>query len=206
MGVASVFPLLCEFPCSPHRLRLRHQVYDRGVRDVMSGRWAEQCGAASEPTADRSQASSALFECHSLSFCSAHDSHNALKWGHFMSFGSPQTMENVYGGVAGFRYCSGQSMEYMAAWLGQVLAGRSADSLPSSDTLSSLWTLLGASPDVVEELSCNMRLHWDGSKLCVQESFLEEPECLSHLSTTLLALWSFSPFSSSRWLTTGSSC
>ena len=50
-------------------------------------------------------------------------------------------------------------------------------------------------------------LQWDESsgKLLVKLSLQGDPECVSKLSSCIMALWEFIQFTDSRWLTVGTS-
>ena len=126
--------------------------------------------------------------------------------GIFLGFGSKETMGNVYAAVSGYRFCAGVATDYMSSWFAEVLQSCPEADLPSVELLHSLWCALGASPDLVEELSLHIRLVWRDSQLWVCEGFMKEQDWVNRLSTALSSLWCFTSFSTSRWLTLGDSC
>eukprot|EP00971_Amphidinium_carterae_P016038 316167-Amphidinium_carterae.1 len=127
-----------------------------------------------------------LREWHLLSHCACHDAHNALKWAHFVAFGDSQLMANMFVGVSCYRCCYSQCLQFSCAWLGDVLEGVDVASVPTRELLSEMYTFLGASPEVVEVASLDMRLHSVGGKLRVCSDFLERSEALETLSSVLL--------------------
>ena len=211
---ASELHLLRVSPPSAVGIRVFHQVYDRCVGQELfhgvAGLW-QQHGVA-EPSSsspvdpEASSSSTDLFQWTTYTACAAHDCYNALKWSSFNIHGSQEILSNVYAAVAAYRFCYSSSLDHLASWLGNHLQGLSPTHLPDPITLENLWLHLGVAEDLARTLSTDIRLHWTGSKLQVQESFLEAPDWLSTLSASLMSIWSFQSFSATRWLSVGRAC
>ena len=209
-AVAFDFGLLTQIPSTQNVIRVRHQVYDRAIgselRHALSGKWLQQCAVGLRAADDEEASTQQLFEWHTHTSCCAHDAHNALKWSHYAAFGSTELLANVFAGVAGYKYCSGHTLDYLGSWLGEVVSGSDSNSIPSTTTLAALWTCLGATPEQITEAADEIGFFWDGHRLRVPHDFLQDPQWVNRLSTVLVSLWSFTSFSASRWLTTGASC
>ena len=202
------FPLMAAFQSEYGRIRVRFQVYDRGVSQglvsAISGYWMSKCLASS--TEDDFVAMSAeLFEWHVASSCAIHDATNALKWGHFLSFGDTELVQNIYIGITSYKFCLGFAVDLLSTWLPMVLKPVSRSLLPSAQVLSEMWTLVGVSPELVPVLVEEIGVHWDGSSLKVDETFMSKSDWLDILSVTLLGVWDLSVFTTSLWLSVGPS-
>ena len=210
LACATEFPMIQSCPSGFSQIRIRHQVYDRGVSSGLisglSGFWNSECtGSGPSESTMATEVADSPWEWHTQTFCVAHDCHNALKWGHFQAFGDTALMGNVWAGIAAYKFCSGYCIDQMHAWFGDVLVERNPDELPDPDTSSVLWTLLGAPADVLETLA-HTRLVWQSGQQHVSKDFLETDDWMSVLSSCLVSLWQFESFSTSRWLSAGSSC
>ena len=210
LGVALDFPMMSKFPSSFGQVRIRHQVYDRAVSNglvtAMSGFWNSSGEASKSDEEMEGSGQDSAWEWHAHTWCAAHDTHNALKWGHFQTFGDEMLMSNVWAGIAAYKFCCGYAIDAMHDWVCAVVVGKNPSQLPASETLSVLWTLLGAHADLIDVLASDIGLHWTGNELIVSSQFLERSDWLSVLSSCLMSLWEFQSFSTSRWLSTGGSC
>ena len=211
-AVGAEVPLLRLGSSRDEGIRIFHQVYDRGLgQELMhglAGFWQHGAGAghSSTETSQADPSSSDLFHWAVWTPCAAHDAYNALKWCSFNVHGHAEVLKNVYVAVSAYRFCYSHCLDSMSSWLGSHLQGVSAESLPEPWIIADLWTHLGAGPDVVHILSWQIRLFWTGSTLQVQEGFLQNDDWLSILTATLMSIWSFQSFSSTRWLSVGRSC
>ena len=207
---ANVCPGINSVRGSLSQYRLRHVVFDRGVpADVghyVSGLWAASCrddAAAHDP---QGVDEPALFhyELHTAVSCAAHDSHSALKWSQHKLHENAQFLTNAYVAMAARRAVLGECVAALSTWLCEVVdfvpLSSSAPYAPSE----MMWATLGVDVDVYE-LFCKHRLRWNRGRLEVLESALLDENWLANVSSSLLQLWRFPPFTASRWCTLGES-
>ena len=144
-------------------------------------------------------------EWHCAVGCSAHDAHNALRWAHASVFNDTSLLEDVYVGVLALQQSFYNAVDVLGTWLLQVLAPMTADSLPSSSELYVLWCAMNVDEALAQSIA-DMGLLWREGRLLIDESILVQDDWLETLSAYLLALWRFTKFTHSRWVTVGTSC
>jgi len=140
------------------------------------------------------------------SACASHDAHNALKWSLHSCFKEPNMLKDMYVGIASLRNSYGMLVQYMGEWLCDSLVFVNDDELPPERTLQVMWTALGVEYDIVEEL-VSLGLIFHNGKLQIKASSVDTvADVVGAVSGVLLALWRFKTFSTSRWMTLGTSC
>ena len=138
--------------------------------------------------------------------CALHDAHNSLKWSLLQYFNDNTLTTDVHIGIDALRNSTDLIHGHLGAWLLQVVTFVPHMALPSEDQLHALWLALGVAVDTLDFLSSTLRLHWDGSNLCLDERCRDRGALLEELSGVILELWSFQRFSTSRWVTVGCAC
>ena len=138
--------------------------------------------------------------------CAIHDAHNALKWSMHSFFTEPGLLENLYVSIQAVRQTVTQVFSWVNDWLPHVVEFVSDDSLPDSDNLRTLWSTLSVDPELIHPLCDELRLIYSGGKLLVHASCQSRPDLTDVLTTCLLGVWDIQQFTTSRWLTIGSSC
>ena len=138
--------------------------------------------------------------------CALHDAHNALKWSLPQHFNDSNLTTDVHIGIEALRNSTDIIHGHLRGWLMKVVSFADPDSLPSEQELHTIWLALAVPVDTLDFLASTLRLHWDGEKLCLDGKCRERAGLLEELSGTILALWSFHSFSTSRWVTVGCAC
>ena len=202
-------PFLDNLPMHGSTIRIRHQVFDRGVpvsvAQFLSGRVLAhlESSAAAEAEADEERFDCPdLYELHTYVGCAAHDAHNALKWSQYHVFSDSDLMSHLFIGLSALRTSVVHSLKHLSTWLVQVIEACPSRSMCTESEASQLWTVLGVSVEHLEVLT-ESRCIWQDGKLRVLDTYLDTSEWLERLSCTLFDLWRFSSWTMSRWATLG---
>jgi len=147
-----------------------------------------------------------LFDWVVGSGCALHDAHNALTWSLHTQFKDLELMKDVYIIISSVMNSYDLVHGHLAAWLNEHMHFVPADALPHSDQLFSLWTALGVEPELADVLSSDLRLRWEGGRLDVAEVCSAGDNVFGNVAEALFGLWKFKTFSTSRWVSVGTSC
>ena len=138
--------------------------------------------------------------------CAMHDVHNSLRWSLYTQFADTQMMKDMHIILESLRNSSNLIWQSLGAWLGEVLVFKPDTELPEAEVLELLWTALGVEPELVDLLANTFRLTWAGGQLQVAATCMSDPAFMEQLSATLLAVWQFTAFTETRWISVGTSC
>eukprot|EP00971_Amphidinium_carterae_P352212 6492484-Amphidinium_carterae.1 len=188
-----------------------HQVHDRGVphklKQSLSGHASKLSrGLSVEGSSD---CGSDMFQWHTHSGCCLHDLHNSVRWGWQVTYPrSEDTLKEMYVGISSFRASMAHVAENLGYWLEEVLVGVEDSVTESEDSLREFYATLGARSDLLDRICCDMKLVWEPteSKLCVRLPFLTTKGSMQGVMDVLMEMWQFPSFTTSRWLSVGSSC
>eukprot|EP00971_Amphidinium_carterae_P217565 4319008-Amphidinium_carterae.4 len=193
---------------SSERLRIVHQIHDRGMsyglRCYISGHVMQLVESSDECVGDSNE----MLMFHVQSGCCLHDCHNALRWvWASILHGTSDTLRLLYNGVAVYRRSVSASVSILSSWLSEVLEGRPIAHCQSEDVLTQFYRLLGMDAAALDVVCSEMHLWWNAatSRLEVLDSYLLQEDCIQEISSVLLQVWRFPSFVSSRWLTVGCS-
>eukprot|EP00971_Amphidinium_carterae_P149245 2959160-Amphidinium_carterae.1 len=164
----------------------------------MSGHWA--CLASKEDSDAESSDSFPyhLLELHSYVGCGIHD---ALKWSSFSLFTDHSLQENAYIGLLAFKNSFMRVTSGIGDWLLTRVRAVPDECLPERCEVARVWELLGVTFQV--DTLADSRMHWQGERLAVFESFLERESWMEEISGCLVDVWQFAPWTASRWATRG---
>ena len=196
--------LVCD---SQEHVVLKHTVFDRAVStgfvDALHGHYAEAEAAVVAEDSPKAAMGQQLFHWHTHVYCACHDAANALKWSLQPWHTTKDLFDNLFAAASAFRHASCCAAGPLEAWLSSVLLPMPAQALPSPADLRHAWTSLGVQHDVVDLLVDKFKLHWNGRRLTIDETYMHQTPNHNELSTVLLGLWSFRSFTLSRWGTVG---
>eukprot|EP00971_Amphidinium_carterae_P346177 6487493-Amphidinium_carterae.1 len=187
-----------------------HQIHDRGVsvklKQCLSGYVRKLSGGSAEDGSDSS--GSEVFQLHTHAGCCLHDLHNSVRWGWQVTYPrSEDTLKEMYVGISSFRASMAHVAENIGCWLEDVLVGVEDSVTVPEDCLREFYATLGARSDLLDRVCCEMKLVWEPteSKLCVRQPFLTTKGSLQGVIDVLMEMWQFPVFTTSRWLSVGSS-
>ena len=136
--------------------------------------------------------------------CAFHDAHNSLKWSMHAQATDEAVMDEVYCGIAACCNSRKQILGRLLEWIPSVLTPAPLADLPTSESLRELWTVFGASDELVDEIA-DLNLDFKEGKLYFWDGVPFE-SVGTRVAHILMTLYRFRTFSSSRWLSVGSSC
>eukprot|EP00974_Lingulodinium_polyedra_P045921 4402472-Lingulodinium_polyedra.AAC.1 len=108
--------------------------------------------------------------------------------------------------VASVRNSFGLLTEHLSSWLQSKLVFLPDAEFPPAEDRAELWRALAVEPELVEILAYDLHLQWQEGQLQVVASSLVSGDILHKVSGALLGLWEFKQFTTSRWVTVGTSC
>eukprot|EP00971_Amphidinium_carterae_P092812 1837899-Amphidinium_carterae.1 len=151
------------------------------------------------------------YQLHSVTACgcSLHDLHNSVRWGWQVTYPESEYMlKQMYVGVCAYRVSMTSLHMHLAQWLDAVLVPVEDGDTPERNELVEFYTCLGARSDLSEQIAEDMRLLWDpvGGRLLVRHAFLTREGALQTLMNVLGEFWDYPTFTTSRWLSVGTSC
>eukprot|EP00971_Amphidinium_carterae_P074717 1476712-Amphidinium_carterae.1 len=189
-----------------------HQVHDRGVaerfKEFLSGHVLGIGGIGGEEASTQGDVRD-QYQLHTASGCSLHDLHNSVRWGWQMTFPDSEPMlKQMYVGICAYRVSMTSIHMHLAQWLDTVLVPVEDVHAPAQSELVEFYTCLGARSDLLAQIAEDMRLLWDpvGGRLIVRHGFLAREGALQDLMNVLGELWDYPTFTTSRWLSVGTSC
>eukprot|EP00974_Lingulodinium_polyedra_P046327 4438857-Lingulodinium_polyedra.AAC.1 len=99
-------------------------------------------------------------------------------------------------------------VKHIGQWLCTVVRFKPEGALPPEDELREQWLALGLEPAAVDVLAGDMKLHWAAAEgeLQVAAAFQDRTDIWELLSDTLLGVWKFKAFVTTRWGTVGLAC
>ena len=214
-GALATFSAFCDFFQTPRQLGHRgiciaHYAFDRALLSSV-GRLMKQYHKMLAPgfTAPQLGRDSGALDCMEwvvTTGCALHDAHNSLKWAMHVHFQDTDLLQDVFIVVASVRNSYGLLCDHLGRWLREKVTFVPADQLPPMQERYELWTSLGAEPELAETLAFVLRLQWRDDRLEVAASCASQEDLMEQLSGTLLTLWEFRQFTTSRWATIGTSC
>ena len=201
-------------PYAGRRICIMHQVHGNAVgaslRHCVSGFWVQgMVGRSADGGMLEGSDLSGLLTWHSGTNCALHDAHNSLRWAHQTVLGKKESvLKAVYAATPSMKNVSFAGIAAMGPWLLEVTEFREPGQCPKADDLHHLYTVLGLSPDLVDELQAWQCCFGEGTQtLCVaRDVAMCSEDWLQAVSCMLLSVFQFQVFSESRWLTVGSSC
>ena len=144
-----------------------------------------------------------LLDWHLSTGCSAHDAHNALKWGlECVTRDTGSIVRKLHVTIESLRNAFDLLHGFLKPFVEAKLAFEGSSENPQE--VYNHWVNLGVAPDLAETLA-ELNLHWDGSRLLVGEQHRGQPELLQKVSACMLGVFQFRPFTTSRWVTVGDS-
>ena len=199
-------------PADPSSIMISHQVGDRGIpkqtRHAINGHRVKSLHAGSTFVAGEGIPDAVTHWGTSVG-CAAHDFHNSLKWAHQVVFDHPKiVLTNLYVAISTFKAAQVKATAVLGSWLNSVIMTKKASLCPGPSELQCLYAILGVDADL-QKLLIDSQVHWDPAleKLCVSEVYMDAAaDWSADLSTMMLLACSFVAFTTSRWLTLGSSC
>ena len=212
---ASIFAAGTEF-CKTARqhghtgVSLAHYTFDRALYSALQKLFKQHhqllASRFSAPAKGMDSNMLSMLEWVLASPCGIHDCHSALKWSMHGHFCNTDLMNDVFIVVASARNAFGILHGHLADWLQSKLVLIPDEQLPPTEERAQLWTALGADPDLVQMLAHELRLQWQGGQLQVAASSADSGDLLEKISGALLNLWKFRQYTTSRWVTVGTSC
>ena len=140
------------------------------------------------------------------SACALHDAHNALKWSMYNHFQDKLMLSDVYIAIASCINAYNLVHKHLAPWLLEHLDYAPDDSLPCQRDLEQLLTALRLDPELVDVLASDLRIWWSEGKLLVAMSRRDDADLFAKVFNAMMGVLRFKTFSSSRWVTVGTSC
>lgn len=214
-GALATFSAFKSFFQTPRQLGHRgiciaHYAFDRALLSSV-GRLLKQyhkllAPQFAAPQLGKDSGALELLEWVVITGCALHDAHNGLKWAMHGHFQDTDLLSDVYIVVASVRNSYGLLCDHLGRWLHERVMFVPDDQLPPMQGRYELWTALGAEPELAETLAFELRLQWHDGRLEVAASCASLEDLMEKLSGTLLALWAFRQFTTSRWATIGASC
>ena len=138
--------------------------------------------------------------------CGCHDAHNSLKWAMHAQMNDPELTKSVYLVIESLRNAFDLLAMILPSWMASKLAPKEEHELHPEEQLHAVYTALGLDPELVELLACELRLCWRNGELQVKSSALQEQDGPGKVYHAVMSVWKFDTFSTSRWVSVGSSC
>jgi hypothetical protein len=204
---ARFFPLLRTF--GHDGIILAHHCFDRGLESSVS-RLMQQRGKLYYETQyglgprEGQGALAELTDWHLSTGCACHDAHNSLKWGLcWLTGDSVEVMKRLHVAIESLRKGYDVLHRFLPSFVATHLTFVPSDS--GDPRVLCYWLSLGLEQELAEELA-RLNLLWDGEMLLASVSCRDDPKVLERISTLLLGVFKFRRFTSSRWISVGSSC
>ena len=135
--------------------------------------------------------------------CGLHDIHNAFSWGiSKVLLKSSDMLDQMYIVLESLRNGFKHLQSHLCSFLMQHVAFEDID-VDQSD-LFAFWTALDISPDLSSMLA-ERGVFWKDGKLLVNCACKDDPDIIPWLYNALMTVFRFKKFSTSRWLTVGTS-
>ena len=135
--------------------------------------------------------------------CGLHDVHNAFSWGiSKVLVQSSDMLDQMYIVLESLRNGFKHLQSHLASFLMQHVVFEDMD-VAQSDLLA-FWTALDITPDLSSMLA-ERGVFWKDGKLLVSCACKDDPDIIPWLYNALMTVFCFKRFSTSRWITVGSS-
>ncbi len=214
-GAAEEFSAMNEFVASPriygHKgVLITHVCFDRKLWQSLtrlsrqkSELWYDIMSGSGPKSVELVKMQ--LSEIHLATPCANHDTQNALKWSLQPAADMGTAVhKNLFVAVASVR----NSYDLIAAKLPVFVMGRLtpvADIQVDSESWFLFWTRCGVSDQLALKL-CDVSLHYSEGKLKFFAKHSGKPGFAEDMVETILAVFTFTQFTDSRWVTVGRSC
>jgi hypothetical protein len=185
-------------------LEVMHSCFDRAACPTARFIEMRHKAVALEIAAERGEAEAEYLELqrwHTTSACSWHDVHGSHKKAVLQYAPNPEDMQDAWAILESLRDCFSQIADAVPLWLPTTLKYR--DWALKPEIQSQIWTSVGLTPDLVEELTI-VQLRMEGDSLCVAESLKGCDDVMKRVEVVLLRLWTFKEWSDSRFGAVGS--
>ena len=139
---------------------------------------------------------------HTATECYNHDSHSALEWGIRVSgYGARETCRYAFVAVESLRQGYSELIRLLPEWVGRTLRFESCDYEP----FLHVWRSCGVDPTLLGVLD-DLQLRYQNGSVFVTVRWQSLPTIENVVCFVIIALWRWSRFTASRWITFGLSC
>ena len=190
-------------------IAIEHYAYDRLGFQAHERVW-RQWHAMNSPSFDKLADGPAevfrLTEFLLFTPCAAHDAHNALKWALLHStVDDGDTLRDAYICIESIRNSMGLICQCTPEWVLLRLTHVEPLSHVELDNLRALWDALGVDPETVQTLTEVLELRFEGGRICVTRECCHMEDLTALVECTLMSVWKFQKWTTSRFLSVGSS-
>ena len=139
--------------------------------------------------------------------CAAHAAQNSFKWALWKDEYTAEELKDAHILVEALRRSSNLFFGAVGDWVTKRMAFKPDLETDDIDASRLLWDALGVDPEVAETLSQLLQLKYNFAteQLEVAESAREMPGLVNNIVNTLMAIWEFKTFTTSRFLSIGTS-
>ena len=137
--------------------------------------------------------------------CAAHDAQNSFRWSLLGYVQDKVLLRDTYVSIESLRNSTGLIHKHIAEWTAARLRSRSQRGLDWVDLRRRLWHALGVDLETVEVLADTLEFEFIDGHIYVSVNTFGSPELIDLVTSALLSTWRFRKWSTSRWLTVGTS-
>ena len=188
-------------------ISLEHYVWDRlsiVALERLTRKWHLAQGVPALPN-DIPEETARMSEIVCVTPCALHDAQNSFKWALFNECCNADLQRDVYIAVESLRNSADLISRYINEWIMKRLSLVPPQPSEWVDRRRELWYALGVDLEVAELLATDLQLAWSDGHLKVNQEADNGGDLVQTISSALMETWRFVKFTTSRWLTVGSS-